>query len=105
MTFLEINENKSLVLGENQFIYLLDTSETKLFLSKIGGTYTHARFVSNNVVVGITKGVLDFYQISNIDEKNRHQAIFMMSFDAHFMDITRFFLKGIPVSINIFHLI
>ena len=85
------NKGLILLLGNDQFIYFCDSNHIiKLADQK---KYSDAIFCEDFTVGCVSKGVIDIYRIHK-DEINAYQGVFMMSFDAHFMDITCFQKKG-----------
>ena len=94
---------KILFLDSNQQLLLMIQKNESFYLFKIPGTYTNGYIVKENLIVGINKGVLDFYKISSIDKNNNLRGLHLMSTDAHFMDITSFFLYKKGKSLINFH--
>jgi hypothetical protein len=94
--FLDAAFSRLLLLGENQFIYFMDASNKEMTrLSKIAGVYNDGRVIKENMVCGVSKGLIDFYQLS-IEKKGDgdFKCIYLMQIDAHFMDLTKVFCKG-----------
>jgi hypothetical protein len=82
-----------LFLGENQYIYLLEYFSSNNFV-KVGGTYNNGRFFQSEMICCVNMGLLDIYRLSNSNEKSI-KSVLVMQIDAHFMDITSLFIKGI----------
>ena len=89
-------EKNILFLSENGFIYALTENKISKDLDdfiRIGGVYTNGYFYKDQSIVAISKGVLDFYQIANVN--GQYMGVLIASVDVHFMDITYLFFKGI----------
>lgn len=64
-------------------------------MTKVGGLYNDGRIIESKLICGISKGLVDFYQM--YENASVFKAILLFQVDAHFMDITRFFYKGFNI--------
>ncbi len=75
--------------GVNGWLYFWSLKERKLRV--IEGNYDNGRFDNNNVVLGVSKGNFEVFQISNKqlqDTDAQHKIYRKVELDAHYDDIT-----------------
>ncbi|CAF0801193.1 unnamed protein product [Brachionus calyciflorus] len=89
LKMLDASSSSILLLGSNGILYIVTFESFKCF--EINGKFTNGCFMSDDKIIAVEGGALSIFKFKI--ELDKHRYVKMGTIDAHYEDITFFFVK------------